>query len=713
MTAARLLITIALRSVTAHKVKSLIVGGLLAAGTALLVFGLSVLGSIERALEGSVTSSLSGQFQVYDSEAEDPLELFGGFGGGLADLGEIEDFSKVEQTLMAVDGVSAVVPMGIVNTTVFAPTELDEVLGDMRDAVQRGDLDGARALEPQVRRIAETFQAQQDLRLALTSDPAAVERDKAALAAVVADAFWTPFHPSPATAEEAEGLAPDTAAMLRALDYMDTRVAPLASDGRLLYLRAIGTDLQQFSQSFDRFYVVKGEPVPEGQRGILLSNRTYERVVKNRAARELDDIYTKVTEKGQKIAEDTLLREQVARNARQFPRIVFQLSPADAVALEGELRAYLNDQSSNLDKLVENFLTVDDANLAERYDWFYAHIGPRIRLYDIPVGNTITLRAFTRSGYLKTVNVKVYGTYEFRGLEKSDLASASNLTDLMTFRQLFGKMSDEQKAELEDIRASMGVSDVGRENAEDALFGGSAPIEVEASPDISAAATASTPEPSPEAPEARPGDPDEGYTREELRSGLVLNAAVILKDPKRASEIEPALEAAIKGGGLRVQLLGWLQASGTVGQLIFVMRGILGISFVIIFGVALIIVNNALVMATMDRVPEIGTMRAIGARRSVVVWMFLLETLVLGGIAGGVGAALGVGMVTLLGRSGIPAINDQIVFLFAGPRLYPSWEPAQVVLGIALVLVVAVISTVYPAVLGSRVPPIVAMQGKE
>ncbi len=709
MTAFRLLLQIALRSVTAHKVKSLIVGGLLLSGTALLVFGFSVLGSIERALEGSITSSLSGQFQVYDSEAEDPLELFGGFGGGLADLGEIEDFAAVESALMGVDGVSAVVPMGIVNTTVFAPTELDVVLSDMREAVQAGRLEDARALKPQVRRIAETFEAQQDLRLSLTSDPDAVQRDKAALATVTAEGFWTPFM-EPTSPE----LAPDTAAMLSALDYLDTKVAPLAADGRLLYLRAIGTDLDQFTKSFDRFYIAKGEAVPPGQRGFLISNRTYERIIKNRVARELDDIKLKVTEKGQTIAGDELLREQVARNARQFPRIVFQLSPKDATELEAELRDFLKDDKSTLEELVSQFLTVDDTNLLERYDWFYARIAPRIRLYDIPIGSTITLRAFTKSGYLKTVNVKVYGTYEFRGLEKSDLASASNLTDLMSFRDLFGKMSDEQRAELEDIRVSMGVTEVGRENAEDALFGGSAPLEVEAVASAEPAAEpAAEPVTEPVATLPPGEDPNQVYTREQMRNGLVLNAAVILKDPKRAAEIEPALEAAISAGGLRIQLLDWLSASGTVGQLIFVMRGILGISFIVIFSVALIIVSNALAMATRDRAAEIGTMRAIGARRGMVVWMLVLETVVLGLIAGTLGAGLGVGLVSVLGNVGIPAVTDQLVFLFAGPRLYPTWEPVQALIGVVLVVVVATVSTIYPAVLAALVPPIVAMQGKE
>ena len=190
---ALLLIRIALRSLRAHWIKSLIVGGILFFGTWLMVVGQAFLGSIESAMEGSITSSLSGQFQIYDAKAEDKLELFGGFGGGLPELGEVSDFAHVETVLGGLDPVKAVVPMGLANATVFAPTELDSVLETMREAVGRRDLAAATNVIPQVRRISETFGAEQDLRLKLTNDVEAVERDKEALATVNSEAFWAPF----------------------------------------------------------------------------------------------------------------------------------------------------------------------------------------------------------------------------------------------------------------------------------------------------------------------------------------------------------------------------------------------------------------------------------------------------------------------------------------------------------------------------------------
>jgi len=52
-----------------------------------------------------------------------------------------------------------------------------------------------------------------------------------------------------------------------------------------------------------------------------------------------------------------------------------------------------------------------------------------------------------------------------------------------------------------------------------------------------------------------------------------------------------------------------------VGQFVTMIRAVLYISVLIIFAVALVIINNALVMATLERMPEIGTLRAVGAQR--------------------------------------------------------------------------------------------------
>ncbi len=717
----RLLVTLALRNVGAHRVKSLIVGSILFFGTFLVVFGRSFIDSLEASMATSITSSLSGHLQVYARDAKDPLALFGGMGMGSSDIGEIPEVGSVLDPIAAVPNVAAVVPMGITNATVFGSNELDGVLEELRRAVDRADTAAIDERGAQVRQIVRAL-----LRERSGAVDAAVRTDEglalvADLERVARDDWWsTSFRESPG----------------ESLELLDTRIAPQAAEGRPLYLRTIGTDIEQFTQTFDRFYIVDGEPIPPGRRGFLFSKRTYEKLVKHKVARELDDLWEEA-ERGNRIADSATLQEQVKRMARQVQRVTFQLSPADAESLTAALRAELADPAGDLEALVARFLTVDDTNLQQRREWFYANIAPKVRLYDFPVGSVMALRSFTRSGYLRSINVTIYGTYEFRGLEKSDLASATNLTDMITFRDLYGKMTSDQLAELDAIRASVGAVSVTAENAEDLLFGGPAPT-----PDAGAepgAAPAADPAPAASELAAIEGSTLRGtsdgvaamdafvaaaqadgppldekvYPREEIRRGLALNAAIVLKDPDRVLETRAAIEALVAERQLNLQVVDWQNAAGIIGQFIVVIRAVLFIAIGIIFLVALVIINNSMVMTTTDRIGEIGTMRAIGSQRGMVVGIFLLETIVLGLIAGAAGAAAGVGLIAVLGQVGVPATTDILVVLFAGPRLYPSWGFDDVAFGLVSVLFVGVASTLYPAWLASRVQPVVAMSGKE
>src|SRR5260370_37985515 len=78
-----------------------------------------------------------------------------------------------------------------------------------------------------------------------------------------------------------------------------------------------------------------------------------------------------------------------------------------------------------------------------------------------------------------------------------------------------------------------------------------------------------------------------------------------------------------------------------------------------------------MMMAAMQRVNEIGTMRAIGAQRTFVLGLVLTEITVLGLVFGAAGALIGTGIIEWLGRVGVPAPNDWFYFFFFRPPLHP------------------------------------------
>lgn len=691
----KLLTQLSLRNLYSHWVKTLIVGGIMLFGTFLVVLGTALLDSVQTSMAKSITSSLAGHLQVFDKGARDALELFGGMSMAQADIGRIKNYERIKESVSKVPNVAAVIPMGIDFASVSSVGELDRALGELRGAVGKKDAEEMVVRGRQVQQIAKLMYDEQQRDLKITQDKSRVEKALVTLDRVRNDAFWNDEFTKDPTA---------------ALEHLDTEVAPLAQDGKMIYLRYLGTDLDLFAKNFDRFEIVKGQAVPTGKRGFLFNEKFYEDVIKHRVARELDFIRTSIVDQSRKIEEDGVLKARVSQLPRQYQRVMFQLDAEESAKLEKGLRE-AGFKGETLDELLKSFLNVDETNIAARHAKFYELIAPMLQLYEVNVGDSLTIRSYTKSGYMKAVNVKVYGIFHFKGLERSDIAGGHNLMDMLTFRDLYGYMTEERKQEVDAIRGEVGVKDVGRANAEDDLFGSGGEIvavreEGKGFNEFDRVDLAKQVEKS-------VADDGRIFDQTAIDRGVALNASIILKDPTQILQTAEAIRKAAEQDKLDIQVVDWKTAAGIIGQFSTLVGAVLIIAIGIIFTVALVIINNSMITATMERTTEIGTMRAIGAQRSLVLQMFLLETLVLGAVAGSIGAAVGAGVVSMLGNVGIPATQDILVFMFAGPRLYPVFGASNLVIGFVTVFLVCILSTLYPARMATRIQPIVAMQRKE
>ena len=77
------------------------------------------------------------------------------------------------------------------------------------------------------------------------------------------------------------------------------------------------------------------------------------------------------------------------------------------------------------------------------------------------------------------------------------------------------------------------------------------------------------------------------------------------------------------------------------------------------------------------------------------------------------GSGLGYLTIQWLGEVGIPAPSRQLIFLFSGPRLFPTIGLEHILTGLAVVLTMSLISTLYPARIATRIEPVTAMQTNE
>ncbi len=456
--------------------------------------------------------------------------------------------------------------------------------------------------------------------------------------------------------------------------------------------------------------IVDGTRVPKGQRGMLLAKFFYEDQMKLKNARRFDKIYEALTTGGKKIATDEELTRFVRENKSQTRDIELQLDGIGTTKATQKLQAFLGSTEGDLSKLLSTFFDTDDANFKDRYAFFYKEIAPMIQLYRVPIGGLLTIRAFSRSGYQHSVNIKVFGTFSFKGLEKSPLAGNTNLVDLMSFRDLFGYLTADKLAELKEIQRETGAKAVTRENAEADLFGGDATVVTEAKQD----AIDTDAQLSHEARKYRQQDlANRVYTQSEIETGVVLNAAIMLKDPERTEETIARINATSSENHLGIKAIGWKEASGFLGKMIGVFAVLLFIGVVAIVFIAVIIIFGAMVMATIQRTQMIGTMRAIGAQREFVLQMVLIESVMLGVVFGGAGVLLSVAFMSVWHSVGMAAPNDVAYFFFSGPRLYPDYSTTTLFAAFFLVLTVTLVSTLAPAWMASRISPLRAMQSDE
>jgi len=118
------------------------------------------------------------------------------------------------------------------------------------------------------------------------------------------------------------------------------------------------------------------------------------------------------------------------------------------------------------------------------------------------------------------------------------------------------------------------------------------------------------------------------------------------------------------------------------------------IGVITLFGSAIGLMNIMLVSVT-ERTKEIGTRKAIGATSSIIRWQFLIEAIVICQLGGISGIILGI----LIGN---------ITSIFVGSEFIVPW--IWILSGIALCVVVGLISGYFPASKAAKLDPIEALR---
>jgi len=305
---------------------------------------------------------------------------------------------------------------------------------------------------------------------------------------------------------------------------------------------------------------------------------------------------------------------------------------------------------------------------------------------EISVGDSILVTAQNQRTGTKIRELEIAGVFEFVADARTlQFVSFVSVTDI----RILNGMTANRSAEA--VAAADFSSD------EDDLFGGDLVGSVE------------TNESSATDFESILGDTSQrdllGQTDESAWNYILLR----LENPADADRLVSELNRVFAEEGVELAAFEWIDGAGTVAQLTNTLKIIFNWLIVVVAVVAVIIIMNTLVISVTERIPEIGTMRAIGAHRSFVRRMIVAETLMIAVVFGGAGILAGMGVTGILGATGIESSNEVLQIFMGGPVLSPVVSGASVVQSLVAVILVGIVASLYPASIALGIQPVTAM----
>ena len=184
---------------------------------------------------------------------------------------------------------------------------------------------------------------------------------------------------------------------------------------------------------------------------------------------------------------------------------------------------------------------------------------------------------------------------------------------------------------------------------------------------------------------------------------------VLLEDTDDLPELLPRIEEVLAGLDREFEIRRWDELAGFYEAVVALYTGLFRVFAGIVGVVVMFSVANTMTMAVFERTGEIGALRAIGARRSTLVSMFLLEGLGVGLIGSGLGVAaawLLAGAVEAIGGIPMPPPPG----MTQGFQAYFSITGGVLLSAFAVTIVATLVSSVYPAFAASRIRIVEALQ---
>jgi ABC-type lipoprotein release transport system permease subunit len=337
---------------------------------------------------------------------------------------------------------------------------------------------------------------------------------------------------------------------------------------------------------------------------------------------------------------------------------------------------------------------------------------------DAILRSSMVLLGFNQDNSTTDIRLDVDGIFRFRSL--NTIFGSFALVDIESYRQCLGYFLASERTQGRMDPRDSALFALG-ESGLDAQFGAEEPAGAgipsgagtPAGAQAPAEAEASTAGPARGSGIAdpfsgKPRSPEGGPVTDLDRAAYNL-VLVLLKTGADAAKVQEDLNKRFQREKAGVRAVGWKESLGPVGSMANLIKGALFLFTSFLFVVAVIIIINTLTMAALERTPEIGMMRAIGARKGFVSLMFLAETLVLSLCFGGLGILAGAAAVEIVSLFRITSDNDVLQLFYGGDTFRPVLSGSDFLLALGQLALVALAAVIYPLRMARRVTPLDAV----
>ena len=220
----------------------------------------------------------------------------------------------------------------------------------------------------------------------------------------------------------------------------------------------------------------------------------------------------------------------------------------------------------------------------------------------------------------------------------------------------------------------------------------------------------------------------------QLRRDTTGAIQLYLRDPRASGNVAARLRDALKAAGWRVMdadpqpywqklfqkvtsedwtgqkldMSTWEDEMSFMSWILSAVGGLTGLLVFVLMAIVVIGILNTLAIAIRERTREIGTLRAIGMQRRKVLWLFVLETFLLGlgGTVAGALAGSALGAALTAARIGVP---ESVQMFLMQQRLTLTLEPGTIAARVALLTLVTTAASLFPALRAARLQPVTAM----